>query len=106
MKRFWTMALALAATACAPMQWVKPDADPAATQSDAQQCQMQAWQEARWRGIVYQGIHRPMYYRDALGRPYAVSPYQPFYNPFGDPYMEEMRLTSFCMRAKGYQLEP
>ncbi len=89
------------------MQWVKPDAGPEEAQADTRDCHMRAWQEARWNAWVYQGMNvGPFYYRDALGRPYAAWPRAPFYDAFGDPYMEEMRLASFCMRAKGYQLEP
>jgi hypothetical protein len=28
------------------------------------------------------------------------------YEAWGDPYMEEQRLAHFCMRAKGYELQP
>ena len=105
MKLFWTIVLALVAAGCTPMAWVRADADPSQTQADTQECQMQAWQEARWRAFSYPGMYGPVYYRDALGRPYFAWP-RPFYDPFADPYMEEQRLTSFCMRAKGYELQP
>jgi hypothetical protein len=103
MKLFWTTVLAIAAAACAPMAWVKPDVDEAQAQADVQQCQMQAWQEARWRALEYRAMTGPMFYRDGLGRPYVAA--RP-YDAFGDPYMEEMRLAGFCMRAKGYELQP
>ena len=106
MKLFWTMALGIAAAAtaaCTPMEWVRPDADPEQVQADSQQCRMQAWQEARWRAFEYRAMAGPLLYRDALGRTYlAARPY----DAFGDPYMEEMRLAGFCMRAKGYELQP
>ena len=103
MKLFWTIALALAAAACTPMEWVRDDASPEQAQADSQQCQMQAWQEARWRALEYRAMWGPVYYRDAFGRPYVVP--RP-YDAFADPYMEEQRLAHFCMRAKGYELQP
>ena len=105
MKLFWTMALVFLVAACTPMAWGRADADAAQAQTDGQECQMQAWQEARWRTLQYQALHGPAYYRDALGRPFVAWP-RPFYDPFADPFMEEQRLTSFCMRAKGYELQP
>ena len=103
MKLFWTIVLALAAAACTPMAWVKPDADPAQVQADGQDCQMQAWQEAQWRALEYRAMYGPAFYRDRFGRPFvAARPYE----AFADPYMEELRLAHFCMRAKGYDLQP
>ena len=103
MKLFWTIALALAAAACTPMEWVKPDFDPAQAQADSQECQMRAWQEARWRALEYRAMYGPPpIYTDRLGRPVvAARPYE----AIADPYMEEQRLAHFCMRAKGYELE-
>ena len=103
MKLFWTSLIALAAAACMPMEWLKADADPAQVQADSQQCQMQAWQEARWRAFQYRALYGPVYYYDALGRPYVAA--RP-YDSLADPYMEEQRLAHFCMRAKGYELQP
>ena len=103
MKLCWTFALALFVAACTPMEWVRPDADPAQAQADRQECQMQAWQEARWRALEYRAMLGPVYYHDALGRPYVLP--RP-YDAFGDPYMEQQRLAHFCMRAKGYELQP
>jgi hypothetical protein len=105
MKLFWTIALALAAAACTPMQWVKEDSDPQQAAADSRECQMQAWQEARWRAFMYQGMYGPVYYRDALGRPF-VAWQRPFYDPFADPFLEESRLLDYCMRARGYALQP
>lgn len=104
MKLFWTLALALAVAACTPMQWVKEDADPMQAEADSRACQTAAWQEARWRSFMYQGMYAHAFYRDALGRPYYAVP-RP-YDAFGDPFMEEQRLLDFCMRAKGYELQP
>ena len=103
MKLCWTFALALVAAACAPMQWVKPDAPPEQAQADSQECQMRAWQEARWRALEYRTMYGPTFYYARLGRPVPlIRPY----DAFADPYMEEQRLAHFCMRAKGYELQP
>lgn len=103
MKLFWTIAVALLAAACTPVQWMRADADPAQASADSRECQMQAWQEARWRSFSYAP---PLYlYRDAFGRP-SLGPHGRFADPFGDRFMEESRLASFCMRAKGYELQP
>jgi hypothetical protein len=103
MKLFWTTGLLLLVAACTPMQWVRADADATQAQTDSKDCQMQAWQEARWRAYPYAGV--PYMYRDPFGRPFLGS-YSPFWDPFGDRFMEESRLTNFCMRAKGYDLQP
>ena len=103
MKLFWTIVLSFAAAACTPMQWVKEDADPTQAQADSQDCQMQAWQEARWRAYEYRALYGPTFYRDGLGRTFVVP--RP-YDAFADPYMEEQRLAHFCMRARGYDLQP
>jgi hypothetical protein len=106
MKHFWTIALLMLAAACTPVQWVRPDADAAQLDADSRQCQMQAWQEARWRSFSYFGMDGPYFYRDPLGRPFLASAHGPFRDPFGDRFMEESRLANFCMRAKGYELQP
>ena len=46
------------------------------------------------------------FYQDALGRRYVSWPGSPFADPFGSQFLEESRLTNFCMRAKGWELEP
>ena len=98
MKLFWTIALALVAAACTPMEWVRPDADPAQAQADAQDCQMRAGQEARWRALEYRAMYGPAFYYDRFGRPFPMRPY--------DALADEQRLAHFCMRAKGYELQP
>lgn len=104
MKHFWTIAASLLVVACTPMQWVKPDADAAQSEADATDCQMRAWQEARWSESYRLGLF-PYMYRDPFGRPF-LAPYSPWYDPFGDRFMEESRLANFCMRSKGYELQP
>ena len=70
--------------------------------SDAQE---EAWREAQWRAWAYQPMF-PFVYQDALGRRYVSWPGSPFADPFGSQFLEESRLTNFCMRAKGWELEP
>ena len=106
MKLFWTAGALLVLAACTPVQWVKPDAGAAQLDADSRECQMQAWQEARWRALSYYGMYGPTLYRDSFGRPFFISPHGPFWDPLGERFMEESRLASFCMRAKGYELQP
>ncbi|HUQ76419.1 MAG TPA: hypothetical protein VM183_16980 [Burkholderiales bacterium] len=106
MKLFWTIALVLLAAACTPMQWARPDADASQLDADTRDCQVQAWNEARWRSYQYAGMYGPFLYRDSLGRPFAAWPQGPFGDPFGERFMEESRLANFCMRTKGYELQP
>jgi hypothetical protein len=35
-----------------------------------------------------------------------VVPFSAFGGPFGNAYIDESRLTAFCLRAKGYELVP
>ena len=106
MKGFCIAVLVVLVAACTPMAWVKPDATPAQFAADSQECEQEAWREARWNYMGYHAAFTPWMYRDAFGRPFAGRPFGPFYDPFGDRYMEETRLANFCMRAKGYELAP
>ncbi len=45
-------------------------------------------------------------FQDSLGRRFNVYPSGPFADQFGNQLMEESRLTSACMRSKGYELVP
>jgi hypothetical protein len=99
------LSAATVVTACAPMQWVKPDATAEQLQEDSIYCQQEAWREARSRAWYY----RPFasgFIRDASGRAFLGGPYGPYNGPFGDPYLDEYRLAQFCMRSKGYDLQP
>lgn len=99
-----SVAAAVLLAGCTAMQWVKQDATPAQIEADAQYCQQEAWREAQYRAWAYRPF-APLLLRDPAGRPY-VAWNSPLYDPFGDRFMEESRLTQFCMRAKGYRLEP
>src|SRR5882762_10414327 len=104
MRRIWAAAVPLACAACAPMEWVMPEATPEQLAADQQFCQQQAWQEASNYALGARPFG-PWLYRDAPGRPF-FHPVGPFYDPFYDRTMEEQRLANFCMRAKGYELAP
>ena len=95
----------LLASDCTPMQWIKPDAAAAESEKDLAACRQEAWREAR---LTAPWFPQPLPYivRDAQGRQFLVSPMGGFNDPFNDTFMEESRLTNFCMRSKGYQLQP
>jgi len=87
------------------MQWVKPDATVAQVDEDYSTCRQEAWREARLRSSW---LHRPVapyIVRDVQGRQFLAWPHAGFHDPFGDQFLEESRLTQFCMRSKGYQLQ-
>jgi len=109
MRRFLRLSLILAPllVACGPpMAWTKPGVTPQEAAQDSTYCRQAAWREA-WATSRF----------DRLG---AFGP-GPLYDPYrqrwvfvpsygsrlggGDPF-QEMRLQSFCMRAKGYALTP
>jgi len=98
-------ALAAALAACTPMQWSKQDASAEQLAEDQRACEEQAYREAISR---YWGYHEigPAVFQDSLGRRFNVYPSGPFADQFGNQLMEESRLTSFCMRSKGYELVP
>lgn len=98
-------ALVSLAAGCTPMQWVKADARPEEFERDMTECRQQAFREAHSR-FWYRHPIGPTVFRDSLGRPFVVWPTGPFNDPFSDQFMEESRLTDFCMRAKGWDLVP
>jgi hypothetical protein len=97
--------LALALAACAPMQWSKQESSAEQLEQDQRACEEQAFREASLRSWRYHQIG-PTVFQDSLGRGFAVYPTGPFADQFGNQLMEETRLTSFCMRNKGYELVP
>lgn len=110
MKRFAVIPLLLAVAACASMEWTRSDATAGQVEADMKACRDLAWREANWMpwGGYYYGGVGPLAYTDPFGRRMYGWPY--YYSPFADPYgqrfLEEARLTDFCMRAKGYELTP
>jgi hypothetical protein len=107
MRRSLLAVLSLAVAACAPMEWTGNDASPEQRAADLRACRDQAWREASWLWPNQYGGIGPLVYADPLGRRLLVWPYySPFADPYGDRFMEEARLSDFCMRAKGYELAP
>jgi hypothetical protein len=98
------LAIALVLTGCTPMEWVRPDATPEEREQDAIACQQDAWREAQWRSWYYRPFPAGPF-RDLTGR-HLAGPYGYYGGLYGDPFLEEGRLASFCMRNKGYELVP
>jgi hypothetical protein len=98
--------IALLLAGCAPMQWAREGASAEQLQDDQRACEEQAYREASLRFYNYYPGMGPAIFQDSLGRRLAVYPSGPFADQFGNQLMEETRLTSFCMRAKGYDLVP
>lgn len=90
------------------MQWTRADATPEQVEADMRTCRQEAWREAGWSSLGYYGAFGPPLFVDPFfGRRFIGWPhYSPFADPFGNRFLEESRLTDFCMRAKGYQLAP
>jgi hypothetical protein len=105
MGRHWIATAALLIAACAPMQWVRSDVTPEQAAMDEELCRQAAWQETNYRYLDY-GPFGPWMNRDTFGHPLFYPPYGPFFDPYMDRAYDETRLTDFCMRSKGYQLEP
>lgn len=97
--------LLLVAPGCTPVQWVKSGMSAEEITRDAAECRREAWREASWRSWMHRPLG-PTLVTDAAGRRFYAWPAAPFGDPFGDRFFEESRLTDFCMRAKGYRLEP
>ncbi|MBI4967256.1 MAG: hypothetical protein HZC25_03965 [Rhodospirillales bacterium] len=109
MRGFLRLALILAPllAACGtPMAWTKPGVTPLEAAQDSNYCRHAAWREA-WatRRFDRFGAFGPGPTYDPYRRRWTYA--QPTYGlgPGGDPF-QEMRLQSFCMRAKGYALTP
>jgi hypothetical protein len=102
----WLAAASLALSGCVAMEWTRSDATPEQLRADMRACREQAWRETSWSALGYGTMGPPAVFADPFGRRYLGWPYySPFVDPFGDRFMEESRLTNFCMRAKGYELE-
>lgn len=87
------------------MQWSKQDLSAEQLAQDQRACEEQAYREVSSRYWGYQPIG-PAVFQDSLGRRFNVYPSGPFADQFGNQLMEESRLTSFCLRSKGYELVP
>ena len=108
MRRRFLIAL-VALAGCTPMQWTRDGAVPAVEvlEKDSASCRQEAWREAQYRAWAYRPYWGPPLRRDPFGRSFVAWPYTAYPSPFyGDPFFEETRLADFCMRAKGYELQP
>lgn len=87
-----SIALALAVAGCTPMAYQKAGVTPQQAFVDEQDCRSMAAREAwpLWAWPRHHGRRR--------------------YPSFGDPLLnrmqEESSLSDFCMRARGYSLQP
>lgn len=111
MKRLAVVPLLLAVAACASMEWTRGDASSEQREADMTACRDLARREATrmaWGGYYYYyGGIGPPGYMDPFGpRTYAWPYYSPFADPYGYRFLEEARLSDFCMRARGYELTP
>jgi hypothetical protein len=91
-------------SACTPMQWTRENTSDAEFARDTAECRHQAWHESWARARLFRPMG-PIVGRDAAGRPLLIPP-SVFPDPSDDRWMEETRLAEFCLRAKGYRLEP
>lgn len=100
--------LALVLGGCAPVQWTRQDGQGASAEQlgrDLKECQDDAFWESQRRPFAFQHFG-PMVVQDSTGWRFSVYPHGPFADPYGDRFMEEGRLTNFCMRGRGYRLTP
>lgn len=100
------LASILLLSGCAPMHWVKQDADAEQLATDRRECQEQAYREAQTRFAWLPGRMGPTFFHGPFNRRFNLYPIGPFADPYGEQFMEEFRLTNFCMRVKGYELAP
>ena len=85
------------------MQWSKQEMSAEQLDQDQRACEELAYREVIKRYSAYQTVGPALV--QGGGRR-NVYPAGPFADQFGNQLMEETRLTSACMREKGYQLVP
>ncbi len=95
MRKVLSIVLAFAIPACAPpMRWARPGTDERTVINDLTTCRRAAQMETM-RDF-------PFYYPWVYPFPYSRTIY--WQRAELDRYYAEDRLTSFCMRTKGYEL--
>lgn len=101
-KRRSGLIAALALAACAQQPWSKEDASAERQQADLRACEDQAYKEVmkRYASLPSAG---PALMSDSTARRFNIYPSGPFADVYGTQLQEESRLTSACMREKGYQ---
>ncbi|HUQ25317.1 MAG TPA: hypothetical protein VM140_06575 [Burkholderiales bacterium] len=94
--------MALAVAGCAQQPWSKESASAEQQQTDLRSCESQAYKEVmkRYASLSSTG---PALMTDSTARRFNVYPSGPFADVYGTQLQEESRLTSACMREKGYQ---
>lgn len=96
---------AAALAACAPMQWVKPDAAPEQLARDQSECQ----QHAQLKASATAGLYRPAdpyFVANPGGGAGVVWPSGATTDPYAHQMLEEYRLGQACMESRGYELVP
>ncbi len=95
-------ALAAALGACTPMEWIHPQYGTSRVDADLTDCARVAHAES-WRfAATTPAMTAPHVYRLPDGRVIYDQPATYAY----DPYFNEAQLRDFCMRTKGYELQP
>jgi hypothetical protein len=91
----------LCACALTPIAWTKPNADPAASRAELDECRALALDEM-WR-MSWERMWPPAFY-DPRFMPPAYAAAQPFW--LGGPSSVELEqeLVDFCMHSRGYRL--
>lgn len=101
-KRICGLGLALLLAACAGKPWLRDGATPEQRLADQRACEDAAYQQVTRRMMALSSVS-PAQMEDSLSRRFNVYPRGPFADQFGTQLQEEARLTSDCMRAKGYE---
>jgi len=98
-------AMVLALAACAEQPWSREDASAEQLEKDKRACEEQAYLEVQKRYASLPAMG-PALMSDSTARRLNVYPSGPFADVFGTQLQEEARLTSACMREKGYAQGP
>ena len=103
MARRLSFAALIALAACAEKPWSKEDATAEQLQADQRACELAATMEVQKRQSKSASTMGPALMSDSTARRFNTYPSGPFADVFGTQLQEESRLTSECMRAKGYE---
>lgn len=95
-------AAALVLAACAQRQWSREDVSADQRLADQRACEDKAYREVVKRQASLP-TYGPALIGDSQARRFNIYPSGPFADQFGTQLQEEARLTSACMREKGYQ---
>lgn len=106
MRAIFILPVAILLAACAgPKQWERPDTDRETAKKDLGDCRRAgrsyAWRAQTDGGRIYPRMITPSTAYHYVGRPDLRYPYRDDYS-----FYNESRMTSLCMRDKGYELNP